>query len=771
MLQKLSLRARLILGFLLAGIVPVLVLALISLNTTSNTIRQETFNKLTAIREIKGEQIEDYFATIRNQVASMSEDPGIVQAMVELKAAFRTVAKDNNISNTSDLRTKLGTYYTGEFSSEYSKQNNGKTADMMSILNRLDDESVSLQYYYIRANQNPLGSKHKLDRGSDNSTYSTLHAKYHPAIRGFLEKFGYYDVFLVDPDTGDVVYTVFKELDFTTSLIDGPYAESNLGKVFREANGATDSSYVKLIDFAPYLPSYEAPASFIASPIFDGDKKVGVLIFQMPVDKINSVMTSKERWSEIGLGASGESYLVAQDYSMRSKSRFLIEDSEGYLSMMTGLGVPNATLDKIRAKNTSILFQEVKTKGTEAALGGTSAVEVFPDYRGVPVVSAYRPLNIEDMNWVIMSEIDDEEAFRPLAELKWLVVCVLGVAVVGIGLFAALSARSIARPLIEVMNRLTTGTKEVTHAANQVAASGQALAQGVSEQAASLEETAASLEEVSSMTKNNNQNSDQASKLSSEVYELSTEGVDVMQRMSSSIGDINESADATAAIIKTIDNIAFQTNLLALNAAVEAARAGDAGKGFAVVAEEVRSLAQRSAAAAKETSDKIKRSKDLAEQGVKVSEEMARALEKMKESSVKAADLVKAISVASGEQTTGIQQVNTAVTELDKVTQTNAASAEESAAASEELLAQASDIDAVVRDLSVMVYGSGGAERMSEEEDEEEDRDEWSNGKLSRKSPEPTVLAGKSQRVNGKAHGKTGTSNKASSRAVEREFG
>lgn len=704
-LSHMTLKTRLTLGFLLVGLLPFAMLALIALDLTGKTINRETFNKLTSIREMKASQIEDYFATIRNQVLTLSEDPGTVHAMVNFKKTFREFRKDNGIEDTSEFKDGVTRYYRDEFNSVYRNQNAGGSADINGLIKQLDDDSLALQYHYISKNKNPLGSKHLLDRGDDRSAYSELHEEYHPALRDYLDKFGYYDIFLVDSETGDIVYSVFKELDFTTSLIDGPYAKTNFGRAFREANNAPSNSYVKLIDFEPYGPSYNAPASFIASPIFNHGKREGVLIFQMPVGRINEIMTSGEQWSDIGLGESGESYLVAKDYKMRSQSRFFIEAPDDYFKMVRELGMPDGTVDSIRGKGTTILYQEVQTPGTQAALAGKTNVEIFADYRGVNVVSAYRPLAIEDVDWAIMAEIDEAEAFIPLAQLKQFIAWVSLVGVVVVLVIAYFSSRSITKPLIAIMEKLTSSSSSVSKAATQVSASGQSLAQGASEQASALEETAASLEEISSMTQNNNQNARQANAITEDVQKLSNTGVEAMEKMSSSITAIKDATDTTAEVIKSIDDIAFQTNLLALNAAVEAARAGEAGRGFAVVAEEVRKLAQRSAEAAKDTAQKIELSKELAGNGVDVSMEMALALEKIKESAANATSLVNGISTASSEQASGIEQVNTAVSELEKVTHSNTASAEDAALASGQLLDLAEGMDTVVDDLAFLVGG------------------------------------------------------------------
>ena len=262
------------------------------------------------------------------------------------------------------------------------------------------------------------------------------------------------------------------------------------------------------------------------------------------------------------------------------------------------------------------------------------------------------------------------------------------------------------------------------------------MAEGASEQASSLEESSASLEEMASMTRQNADNARQASTMADQAGAAAESGQAVTKemgqemttrigQMTSAIGQIKSSTDQTAKIVKTIDEIAFQTNLLALNAAVEAARAGEAGKGFAVVAEEVRNLAQRSAEAAKNTSALIEESQKNAENGVKVSNEVADILKRAVEIEIakgfqntvetvaKVRQLIGEVSAASSEQAKGIDQINTAVSQMDKVTQSNAASAEESASASEELSAQAKEMKDLVESLVKLVNGENSVQAES----------------------------------------------------------
>jgi methyl-accepting chemotaxis protein len=289
----------------------------------------------------------------------------------------------------------------------------------------------------------------------------------------------------------------------------------------------------------------------------------------------------------------------------------------------------------------------------------------------------------------------------------------LGCAIVIGIVLAVFITRSIVGPIKKVIEGLTAGSEQVTSASGQVSSASQELAQGASEQASSLEETSSALEEMASMTRQNADNANQANATAKQAADLAGTGVESMKRMTEAIDKIKNSASETAKIIKTIDEIAFQTNLLALNAAVEAARAGEAGKGFAVVAEEVRNLARRSAEAAKNTADLIEGSQKNAEAGVTVTAEVAKNLGGIRDNAGKVATLIAEIAAASKEQSQGIDQVNTAVSEMDKIVQKNAANAEESASASEELTSQAQELSAMVDQLVGIVGGAGEGGRQT----------------------------------------------------------
>lgn len=306
-----------------------------------------------------------------------------------------------------------------------------------------------------------------------------------------------------------------------------------------------------------------------------------------------------------------------------------------------------------------------------------------------------------------LRQVQKEEMDSIMASSNTLMITLaIGGVISGI-LLAFFITRSIVKPISKVIEGLASGAEQVSAASGQVSSSSQQLAEGSSEAASSLEEISSSLEEMTSMTKQNSANAKQADDLSGETQSSAEKGSKAMVRMTEAIDKIKESSDETAKIIKTIDEIAFQTNLLALNAAVEAARAGEAGAGFAVVAEEVRNLAMRSAESAKTTSSLIEESQSNADSGVTVTKEIGEILKDIAQAAQKVKQLIGEVSAASEEQSEGINQVNTAVAQMDKVTQNSAANAEESASASEELSSQAADLNGMVEELSAIVGGSG----------------------------------------------------------------
>ncbi len=275
-----------------------------------------------------------------------------------------------------------------------------------------------------------------------------------------------------------------------------------------------------------------------------------------------------------------------------------------------------------------------------------------------------------------------------------------------VGVVVGLIVRDVNRTLAVAISELSEGAAQVASAASQVASSSQSLAQGASEQAASLEETSASSEEISSMSRRNSDHARNAAGLVQELQRQVEQTHRSLDQMNSAMDDISSQSDKISKIIKVIDEIAFQTNILALNAAVEAARAGEAGMGFAVVADEVRNLAQRCALAARDTSSLIEESIAKSKGGKGKVDQVAEAVRVITSGSAQVKTLVDEVHLGSEEQMRGFEQIGKTLSQMDTVTQSTAASAEESASAAEELSAQSHVLRDIVGRLRELIGGA-----------------------------------------------------------------
>ncbi|NVJ51006.1 MAG: methyl-accepting chemotaxis protein [Gammaproteobacteria bacterium] len=628
-------------------------------------IEAQTQKDLDAKRAQLTGRIENYIHTIELQIVDLAADPFIVNAAQEFSAAFERESASN--------ASTLSQYYQNAFKNKFNSLNT-TSVDVNGLFNRLSPIAKHFQQGYIQDNSYPLGEKDKFSARPDVNQYDQAHQKYHGRLHHFLDSFSYYDIFIVDTKNNHIVYSVFKEIDYATNLETGPFNSSGIADAYRQAKKLSRGD-ISLTDFAEYLPSYNAPASFMATPIFSGSERVGVLIFQMPINVINNLMTVDQKWREQGFGDSGEIYLVGADNKLRNESRFFIEDPTGYFSALAQNNVPG--IEQIKSRGTSISNQRVDSTAANAALKGNSGFDIVLDYRQVPVASSYGPVQFGPHQWAILSEIDEAEAFASLQQLKdTLFTEVILEAVVMIiiaSIIAFLMSRSLTKPINLLgrrLNEMAQGEADLTQRIrkfgiaeldqvgsgfNSFVSRLQKIMSNVKASidtiAAASTELGATTEQTSYANKEQNNQTQQISQAISAIMSLVEENqaltiealentdvsrdttkvnteraalaennirqlVEEVTGSSSTLSKLQEEVKSIEDVLSVINSIADQTNLLALNAAIEAARAGEYGRGFAVVADEVRNLASKTQESTVTIQEQIARLTTAAEHSV-----------------------------------------------------------------------------------------------------------------------------------------------------------
>ncbi len=433
-------RTKLLILMLGVGIPAVVVIGGAGYARGKRAVEQQVFDHLTSVRATKAREVEDYLARTRASLVTLSSGPRVVAAMRGLAGAYAEL----DAAGVSDAeRARLRAWYASDFVPTLRRHHNGRAVDEFVPTN---PAAVTLQLAFLVDNLHPTDRRIEQTESPAAGAYGALHARFHPSLRNFVDGLGFYDVFLIDAETGAIVYTAVKETDFATSLLSGPHRDSGLARAFRAVR-ESDAGTAVLIDFDSYDPSYGAPAAFLATPIFDGGERVGVLAAQLPVDRLNRVMTGARSWRVDGLGESGETYLVGSDFLMRSDSRFLLEEPDGFAAALARDGVDETSIARILVYDTTILQLPVRTRASKAALSGIADTAIIPDYRGVPVLSSYTPLAVEDVHWVLLSEMDAAEAFASSRRFARGVFLAGGLMILAVVIASAGAARVFTRPI------------------------------------------------------------------------------------------------------------------------------------------------------------------------------------------------------------------------------------------------------------------------------------------------------------------------------------
>ena len=640
-----TLKTKIIIITLCMGLVPMSVIAALTFLSSYRTAENQGQHSLMTMHEAITTNVDDYFKGLHSEVRLLAANPQVIQASQD----FTTALAGFDPARISIDDAKM----TGRYKEQATGTKGATDTDALRWSPK-DPVTRALQALYISQNPHATGQKHELVDAGDGSSYSTVHARYHPFFRNLVAELKLYDVFLVDIPSGRITYSMYKEVDFLRDVKDPLIANSGLSEVVTRIVDLNKPDVSVLSDFSPYIPSYNSNAAFLGSGIFDGGKLVGVVVVQVPLDEIVKAMKSATL-----LGETSDAYVLDRE------GRFLTKPYR--LDVAVGDFAPKDVLENLKNTEAQIVHYEGSNGAQALSATGLAAVP-FVSHRDD--TSELEPSN--RLPWAVSIRIEDGELLAGLYKQMIQSGIVLGLTLVAVLVLAWVSVGQVMRPIsritsaVAVMNRhirdqtitirtaidsVVAAAEETSHQAVFVRQNSQRAAESSSSVAAAVEEMDASIAEIS-------HNMSATDHKISDTRTQADEASAVMLRL-------EDSAAKIAEVLTLISDIAARTNLLALNAAIEAARAGDAGRGFAVVADEVKKLAENTITATEDIRSQVEAVKTTSTEAAYVLSRIRDAVSGVQENASAVSSAVSQQSSATGEISQRVQETVGEVKQVD----------------------------------------------------------------------------------------------------------
>ena len=491
-MANLSIKSKLLVMLLAVSLFSIAVVASLNYYTCYRALQDATFLHLTSVRTTRADQIEQSLDRLRREtrlIGGSAVSSGAARAFID---AFN---KLEAVTVEPDMDVGLRQFYQQTFMPALAEAM-GTEPELNSLLPETPAARY-LQYFYLARNPFPLGEKGSLMKAEDASAYTAIHEQYHVALRRIMQDLGFTDVYLIDIETGSIVYSASKEVDFATRLSDGPHSHSHLAELFHRLQRLPERGVVDVADFAAYRPSLGEPAAFVGTPVFEGGRPIAVLILQISAAGIDRVMTGGKQWERDGLGRTGEAYIVGPDFLMRSNSRALLESPELYAERLRALKTPEPEIERILRHNSTILNQKVRSHAAEQSIAGNAGTGVVMGYAGTEILASWAPLTVAGLEWGIVAKIDRDEAYMPMQHMARDTLIQTLLILLVITMVVMFLATSFVRPVNELIARVQlarTGKTDMTFAAEStdeigdLARSFRELIDGVQKQTRLLEQ-------------------------------------------------------------------------------------------------------------------------------------------------------------------------------------------------------------------------------------------------------------------------------------------